>query len=58
MTLGPKPFGSWSGNTGPNDDMSFFVSFDDRQEWLVRLQWRPEEQGVVLDNLAEYIGAI
>jgi len=38
--------------------MSFFVSFDDRQEWLVRLQWRPEEQGVVLDNLAEYIGAI
>ena len=38
-----------------DDGMSFFVSFDDQQEWHVRLQWRPEEQGHVLDNLAEYI---
>lgn len=40
------------------DGMSFFVSFDGEQEWLIRLQWRPEEQGHVLDNLAEYVSAI
>lgn len=41
-----------------DDGMSFFVSFDDQQEWQVRLQWRPEEQGDVLDHLADYIGAV
>jgi len=41
-----------------DDGMSFFVSFDDRQEWHIRLQWRPEGQGDVLDNLAEYISAL
>jgi len=38
--------------------MSFFVSFDGEQEWHIRLQWRPEEQGQLLDNLAQYIRAL
>lgn len=43
-------------NFVPYDDgMSFFVSPDGKQEWHLRLQWRPEGQGAVLDNLAEYI---
>jgi hypothetical protein len=40
----------------PHDDgLSLFVSLDGKQEWHVRMQWRPEEQGVVLDNLSEYV---
>ena len=27
------------------DGMSFFVSIDGINEWHLRLQWRPEEQG-------------
>jgi hypothetical protein len=41
-----------------DDGMSFFVSFDGEQEWHIRLQWRPEEQGQLLDNLAQYIRAL
>jgi len=41
-----------------DDGMSFFVSLDGKQEWHIRLQWRPEEQGPVLDNLSEYIRAL
>ncbi len=37
------------------DGMSFFVSFDGQQEWNIPLQWRAEEQGQILDRLAEYI---
>jgi hypothetical protein len=32
-----------------DDGMSFFVSFDGEREWHIRLQWRPEAQGAVLD---------
>jgi hypothetical protein len=35
--------------------MSWFVSFDGREETHIRLQGIPEEQGHVLDNLAEYL---
>lgn len=41
-----------------DDGMSFFVSFDGEQEWHIRLQWRPEEQGQLLDNLEQYIRAL
>lgn len=40
-----------------DDGMSFFVSFDGKREWHIRLQWRPEEQGPVLDKLIEYVRA-
>lgn len=35
-----------------------FISFDDKQEWLLPLQGMPESQGHVLDNLAEYLAPI
>ena len=35
--------------------MSWFVAFDGREETHIRLQGIPEEQGHVLDNLAEYL---
>jgi hypothetical protein len=38
--------------------MTFFVSFDGREESQIRLQWRPEAQSHVLDHLAEYVGAV
>lgn len=37
----------------PHDDgLSLFVSVDGRDEWHIRMQWRPEAQGPVLDSLA------
>jgi hypothetical protein len=38
--------------------MSWFVSFDNVGETHIRLQGIPEEQGEVLDNLAEYLVAV
>lgn len=38
--------------------MSWFVSFDGVQEIHIRMQSTPEEQGPVLDNLAEYLVAV
>jgi hypothetical protein len=35
--------------------MSFFVSLDGLHEWEIRLQWVPEEQEEILDNLAMYL---
>ena len=35
--------------------MSWFVSFDGREETHIRLQGIPEEQGHVLDSLAEFL---
>jgi hypothetical protein len=40
------------------DGLSFFVSLDGTQEWHIRLQWRPEQQGGVLDALNEYLQPI
>lgn len=39
------------------DGMSFFVSVDNQQEWLIRLQWRREAQAHILDNLPKYLAA-
>ena len=40
----------------PHDDgMSFLIATDPDQEWLIPLQWRPEQQSHILDNLALYI---
>jgi hypothetical protein len=38
-----------------DDGLSLFVSLDGKSEWHIPMQWRPEEQGTVLDNLAEYV---
>jgi hypothetical protein len=38
--------------------MSWFVSFDGVQETHIRMQSTPEEQGPVLDNLADYLVAV
>ena len=40
------------------DGMSFFISLDDRQEWQLRLQWRDDSQGAVLDRLSDYLEAL
>lgn len=40
------------------DGLSLFVSLDGKQEWHFRMQWRPEQQGAVLDDLASYIQEI
>ena len=40
------------------DGMSFFVSLDDEHEWHLRLQWRVDEQGAILDHLTEYLQAL
>lgn len=37
------------------DGLSLFVSLDGRREWQIRMQWRPESQGTVLDALAKYV---
>jgi len=40
----------------PHDDgLSLFVSLDGEQEWHIRMQWRPEEQGEVIGNLGAYV---
>ena len=38
-----------------DDGLSLFVSLDGSREWQIRMQWRPETQGVVLDGLASYL---
>lgn len=38
-----------------DDGLSLFVSFDDLQEWQIRMQWRPEEQGPIIDNFESYM---
>ena len=37
------------------DGLSLFVSFDGASEWQIRMQWRPEAQGRVLDALSSYL---
>jgi hypothetical protein len=37
------------------DGMSWFVSLDGIREWQIRLQWRPDAQGMILDNLKDYM---
>lgn len=38
-----------------DDGLSLFVSLDGTQEWQIRLQQRAEEQGPLLDHLADYV---
>ena len=41
----------------PHDDgLSLFVSLDGVQEWQIRMQWRAEAQGAILDTLHAYVG--
>ncbi len=38
-----------------DDGLSLFVSLDGEHEWQIRMQWRPEEQGQIIDDLQNYI---
>jgi uncharacterized protein DUF3601 len=38
-----------------HDGLSLFVSLDGAQEWQIRLSWRPEDQGDVIDALGDYL---
>ena len=43
----------------PHDDgLSLFVSLDGSREWQIRLQWRPDAQGAILDRLTDYIAPV
>jgi hypothetical protein len=35
--------------------LSLFVTFNNGQEWHIPLRHSPDEQGVILDNLADFI---
>jgi hypothetical protein len=37
------------------DGLSLFVSLDGSREWQIRMQWRPESQGAILDGFADYV---
>jgi hypothetical protein len=41
-----------------DDGLSLIVSLDGLQEWLIRMQCRPEEQEEVVNSLNEYISEI
>jgi hypothetical protein len=42
----------------PHDDgLSLFVSLDGQAEWHIRLQWRLEDQGPIIEHLKDYIRA-
>jgi Domain of unknown function (DUF3601) len=38
-----------------HDGLSLFVSLDSKREWQIRLQWLPEGQGPIIDDLAAYV---
>ncbi len=40
---------------GKEDGLSLYLSRDDRVAWHVRLQWIPQEQGAIIDNLERYV---
>lgn len=43
-------------NFVPYDDgLSLFVSLDGTQEWQIRLCWRPDDQGPVIDALDTHV---
>jgi hypothetical protein len=40
----------------PHDDgLSLFVSLDGDHEWHIRLQWRDDQQGRLIDRLEDHI---
>jgi hypothetical protein len=65
-----RPFSDYDGDAHPageewtflgfsflpyEDGLSWFVSLDGAREWHIRMQWRDEAQGPVVDALAEYL---
>ena len=38
-----------------DDGQSLFVSLDGAREWHIRLQWRPDQQGEILDHFDRYV---
>ena len=38
-----------------HDGLSLFVSLDGAQEWQIRLSWLPEDQGHIIDALADHL---
>ena len=40
------------------DGLSWFVSFDGKQEWHIPMQWREEAQGKTIDALEQFVQAI
>ncbi|WP_080572845.1 DUF3601 domain-containing protein [Sphingobium yanoikuyae] len=38
-----------------DDGQSLFVSPDGKSEWHIRLQWRPDAQGHILDHFERYV---
>ena len=41
-----------------DDGLSLFVSPDGQHECHIRMQWREEEQGAILDSFEEYVQKI
>jgi hypothetical protein len=41
-----------------DDGLSLFVSLDGKAERQIRLQWRPEAQGDVIEGLSRYVQAV
>jgi hypothetical protein len=40
-----------------DDGLSWFVSLDGEREWHIRMQWRDESQGRIIDALSAYVGS-
>ena len=38
-----------------DDGLSLFVSLDGTQEWHIRMSWRPDDQGPIIDALGDYL---
>jgi hypothetical protein len=38
-----------------DDGLSLFVSIDGSSEWHIRLQWRPEAQGQIIEHLHKFV---
>jgi hypothetical protein len=38
-----------------HDGLSLFVSLDGVQEWQMRMQWIPEEQGAIISALEDHV---
>ena len=38
-----------------DDGLSLFVSLDGAGEWHIRLSWRPDDQGPIIDSLGDYL---
>ena len=40
---------------GKEDGLSLYLSRDDGKGWRIRLQWIPQEQGAIIDDLERYV---